>query len=501
MTLYDTFSNPLFTLDLCSLSITQVFDWTEEVSAAELHLQNLLPKLAAVAGVPSLSYVSIQNQGNYMVELPASRMEVPQGWGKVCGTKQVCRYHPLEVKEGMAALARAQEHLAAATTVAWQQLLADFSAQHHAACREAVSAVAQLDALLSLAQLAATPDYCRPQFVEDDQPAQLVISDGKHPMLDLALDGRAVPNSLELRWDGVRAAVITGPNMGGKSVLIRQAALTIIMAQLGSWVPATACQLSVFDGVFSRMGATDCLLQGRSTFAEELGDASHILASATNRSLVIMDELGRGTATHDGVAIATATLGYLVTHKQCLTLFVTHYPEVAALARHGSSDNSSGGTSSSDDSGARPAAAPATVDTANAAAAAAGSISAGADTAATKEPPSSSGSSGVLHHHVAVYHMSYVRHDPAPSEIFDPNTAAVGAVKNATTQNVSVPVITFLYKLAAGAADESFGLNVAQVSSWYRGKTPHLFTSKRYKLAICLSNTICAMYRHYVFLC
>eukprot|EP00775_Hariotina_reticulata_P004121 gene4121-4367_t len=286
------------------------------VAAAEAHLQGLLPSLAAAAGVAVLDYVSIQNQGSFL--------------GGDSWLVGVWAMYLLLLGPGVPS----------------SSLIASGRGFGGSEVKSAVAAVAQLDALHALATVAGSTGYCRPEIIpsqeEGGRPQQLVISDGKHPMLDLALDGRAVGNSIDLRWDGVRAAVVTGPNMGGKSVLIRQAALTVIMAQVGSWVPAAFCQLSVFDGVYCRMGASDSLLQvkgegagsgqGRSTFAEELGEASHILSSATNRSLVIMDELGRGTATHDGVAIASATLQYLVSQRQCLSLFVTHYPEVAAAA-------------------------------------------------------------------------------------------------------------------------------------------------------------------------
>jgi len=160
----------------------------------------------------------------------------------------------------MAALARAQEQLAATCSSSWQQLLYSFSStsSSFAAVRAAVAAVAQLDALHALATVAGSTGYCRPEFApsleEGGEPQHLVLHDGKHPMLDLALDGRAVGNSIKLQWDGIRAAVVTGPNMGGKSVLIRQAALTVIMAQVGEPVSQTTKKTAIQSCVCIRCG-------------------------------------------------------------------------------------------------------------------------------------------------------------------------------------------------------------------------------------------------------
>lgn len=166
--------------------------------------------------------------------------------------------------------------------------------------------------------------------------ARLLVRGARHPMLELALGGEFVPNDIALgeQADGrPRALVLTGPNMGGKSCYIRTAALIAIMAQLGSFVPAQRAELTPLDAVFTRMGASDSLALGRSTFLEELGEASSILAQATPWSLVILDELGRGTSTEDGVAVALATLEHLARETRCLSLFVTHYPEIPAAVR------------------------------------------------------------------------------------------------------------------------------------------------------------------------
>jgi len=140
-----------------------------------------------------------------------------------------------------------------------------------------------------------------------------------------------VPNDLHLSHDSTRALLVTGPNMGGKSSYVRSAALIAIMGQIGSYVPATEARLGMLDAVFTRMGAFDNMLKGESTFMVELNECSDILKSATPRSLIILDELGRGTSTFDGVAIAEAVLDYITRDLQSLTLFITHYQHLAKL--------------------------------------------------------------------------------------------------------------------------------------------------------------------------
>nr|KJB52804.1 hypothetical protein B456_008G278000 [Gossypium raimondii] len=174
-------------------------------------------------------------------------------------------------------------------------------------------------------------NYVRPIFMEDNRPVQIQIHAGRHPVLETILQDNFVPNDTILHADREYCQIVTGPNMGGKSCYIRQVALIAMMAQVGSFVPAESATLPVLDAIYSRMGASDSIQQGRSTFLEELSEASQILHSCTANSLVIIDELGRGTSTHDGVAIAYATLHYLLEQKKCMVLFVTHYPKIADI--------------------------------------------------------------------------------------------------------------------------------------------------------------------------
>lgn len=190
--------------------------------------------------------------------------------------------------------------------------------------------IADLDVLQSLAQAAYLNDYVRPALCHD---GKLEIKAGRHPVVEKNLQSaRFVPNDIRLDLQESRFAIITGPNMGGKSTYMRQAAIINIMAQIGSFVPAAEAQVSIVDRVFTRVGASDDLSAGQSTFMVEMLELANILHCATNKSLVILDEIGRGTSTYDGLSIAQAVSEYLYDKIKARTLFATHYHELTALA-------------------------------------------------------------------------------------------------------------------------------------------------------------------------
>ena len=194
--------------------------------------------------------------------------------------------------------------------------------------------LAGLDCLLALAEAADKNDYHRPEINED---GILVIEDGRHPVIETMIAGeRFVPNSLCLDNTGDQVLIITGPNMAGKSTVLRQVALTVLMAQMGAFVPAKKGRIPLTDRIFTRVGALDNLSQGQSTFMVEMQETANILNSATERSLVIMDEIGRGTSTFDGLSIAWAVAEYLHDLNGCgvKTLFATHYHELTELAKN-----------------------------------------------------------------------------------------------------------------------------------------------------------------------
>lgn len=192
-------------------------------------------------------------------------------------------------------------------------------------------AVATLDVLASLAEVAAQRNYVRPQLHEGDE---IEIRNGRHPVIE-TLGERFVPNDLCVNNTTDRLLIITGPNMGGKSVFLKQAALIIVMAQMGSFVPATSAKIALVDRIFTRVGASDNLARGRSTFMVEMVETSNILNTATPRSLVLLDEVGRGTATFDGLSLAWAIAEYLHDHDRhsAKTLFATHYHEMTELSK------------------------------------------------------------------------------------------------------------------------------------------------------------------------
>ncbi len=197
--------------------------------------------------------------------------------------------------------------------------------------RQTALALAETDVLASFAHVAALRDYCRPQF---DESGDLEIRQGRHPVIELQQftgGERFVPNDLYMNPTTHTILVLTGPNMGGKSTFLRQTALITILAQMGSFVPARAARLSLVDRIFTRIGASDNLARGRSTFMVEMTETAAILHTATRRSLVLLDEVGRGTATYDGLAIAWAAIEYLHQRTRAKTLFATHYFELTEL--------------------------------------------------------------------------------------------------------------------------------------------------------------------------
>jgi len=197
--------------------------------------------------------------------------------------------------------------------------------------QELAARLARLDAMAALAEVAHTRGYCRPRLT---RARGIRIVAGRHPIVEASLPpGSFVPNDYEMDGQEVLLDILTGPNMAGKSTVMRQVALIVVMAQMGCFVPADEAEIGLVDALFTRVGAMDDLAAGRSTFMVEMSEAAEILARATEQSLVILDEIGRGTATYDGVAIAWAMAEYILEHLRCRTLFATHYHELTDLAR------------------------------------------------------------------------------------------------------------------------------------------------------------------------
>src|SRR5213075_729077 len=189
--------------------------------------------------------------------------------------------------------------------------------------------VAELDVLTSLAEAAAKEGYTRPELTDD---FSLEISAGRHPVVERMMPReKFIPNDVSLSED-VRMIILTGPNMAGKSTILRQVGLIVLMAQVGSFVPASKARIGIVDRLFTRVGASDSLVRGQSTFMVEMSETSAILHTATQRSLVLLDEIGRGTSTYDGISIAWAVSEHLHDSVKCKTIFATHYHELTQLA-------------------------------------------------------------------------------------------------------------------------------------------------------------------------
>ncbi|XP_055017861.1 DNA mismatch repair protein Msh3 isoform X2 [Boleophthalmus pectinirostris] len=372
--------------DLSGFPVLQ--DRKEQIQAVFSEIQEHIYEVRMLLKNPSLSYKTVSGQ-EFLIEVRNSQVStIPTDWTIVSSTKTMVRYHSPFLVEHYKKLQQLREQLQLDCQREWIRFLDQFG-EHYHTIKRAISHLATMDCLFSLAEVAKQGDYCRPVVNSSDQ--LIMIRNGRHPIIDLLMGEQSqyVPNDTELQIDSRRAMVITGPNMGGKSSYIRQVALICIMAQMGSYVPATEARLGLLDGIYTRMGASDNIYSGRSTFMHELSEASDIIFRATERSLVILDELGRGTSTHDGIAIAYATLEYFITQVKSFTLFVTHYLLLSELEQ-------------------------------------------------------------LYPQHVFNCHMAFLINDPDVASADD---------------EVRPEFITFLYQLTGGAAERSYGLNVARLAN------------------------------------
>ena len=242
------------------------------------------------------------------------------------------RFTTPELKEYESKILDAQEKIVEIERRLFAELRSSIAAEARR-IRQTALALAEVDVLATLAHTAALGNYCRPRF---DESSDIEVVEGRHPVIERQESAgggeRYVPNDLYLNSTTHTVLVLTGPNMGGKSTYLRQAALTVILAQMGSFVPARSARLGIVDRVFTRIGASDNLARGRSTFMVEMTETAAILNTATPRSLILLDEVGRGTSTYDGLAIAWAAVEYIHSHTRAKTLFATHYFELTELA-------------------------------------------------------------------------------------------------------------------------------------------------------------------------
>ena len=289
-------------------------------------------------GIGSLK-VKFNSIFGYYIEISRANLHLsPADYERKQTLVNAERFTTPELKEYESKILDAQEKIVEIERRIFAELRSAIAAEARR-IRQTALALAEVDVLGCLAHIAALRNYCRPRFDEQEKPedvGDLEIVEGRHPVIELqelaAGSERFVPNELFLDSSTHNIIVLTGPNMGGKSTYLRQAALIVIMAQMGSFVPARAVRLGIVDRVFTRIGASDNVARGRSTFMVEMTETAAILHTATARSLILLDEVGRGTSTYDGLAIAWAAVEYLHARVHAKTLFATHYFELTELA-------------------------------------------------------------------------------------------------------------------------------------------------------------------------
>jgi DNA mismatch repair protein MutS len=298
----------------------------------------LEPRERERTGIKSLKVGYNRIFGYYLEVSRANGSRVPDDYERRQTLTGGERYVTPELKEHEARVLHAEEQIEALEGEIYARLLDDLAGYQERLLATS-AAVAQVDVLLSLAEVAVRRGYARPELTEG---TEFDVRGGRHPMLEGALDGHEfIPNDVffdssadggELGEQGVRVLLLTGPNMAGKSTYLRQVALIALLAHVGSFVPAEFARIGIVDRIFTRVGAEDDLAAGLSTFMLEMLETAFILRHATERSLVALDEVGRGTSTRDGLAIARAVIEYLHDQVRARTLFATHFHELAALA-------------------------------------------------------------------------------------------------------------------------------------------------------------------------
>jgi DNA mismatch repair protein MutS len=292
-------------------------------------ISHLQEREIAATGIKSLK-VRYNSVFGYFIEVTKSNLaNVPAHYTRKQTTVGGERFITPELKEMEAKVLGADDR---AQNLEYQlfQKLRDETLREIEPIQRTADAIAVLDVLCALAETARLFCYCRPELSDS---LRLMIKDGRHPVLDQNLvDEKFVPNDTELDGENIRMVIVTGPNMAGKSTYIRQVALIVLMAQIGSFVPAESAEVGLVDRIFTRVGASDDLARGQSTFMVEMNETANIINNATERSLVILDEIGRGTSTFDGLSIAWSVAEFLYEKIKARSLFATHYHELTKLA-------------------------------------------------------------------------------------------------------------------------------------------------------------------------
>ena len=304
--------------------LDRLIDLTTE---GERFLIELETREREATGIPSLK-VKYNRVFGYFIEISSANLKnAPAHYQRKQTMAGGERFFTEELKKFEEEILSAASRQKALEAKLFAELLEDLAAASGASKRLSET-VAELDALLSLSFLASRPGW---SFPEIDESRDLVLKGARHPVVEASLGGAFVPNDLELSPDQARTLIITGPNMGGKSTLMRQTALVILLGQTGAPVPAMHARWGIFHSLYTRIGAQDAIAKGQSTFMVEMVELAHILNHADERSFVVLDEIGRGTSTYDGMSVAQAALEFLHEKSGARIVFATHYHELTAL--------------------------------------------------------------------------------------------------------------------------------------------------------------------------
>jgi DNA mismatch repair protein MutS len=304
-------------------------EWIVLTRAGKEWFQQHGDTLRSETGISSLK-IRFNNVFGYFIEVTKANLHrVPDSWLRKQTLVNAERYYTPELKEYEEKVLHAQDRRVSLEQSLFESLrdtLSSFTTR----IRTTAAVAARLDVLAALAEVAHRQRYVRPELHDG---TEIQLENARHAVIETLLpEGEFVPNSITIDQERNQLVIITGPNMAGKSTTMRQVALIVLMAQMGGFVPAEAARIGLVDHLFTRVGASDNLTQGQSTFMVEMVETAQILANATDKSLIIVDEIGRGTSTYDGVSIAWAVAEYIHDQVGARTLFATHYHELTELA-------------------------------------------------------------------------------------------------------------------------------------------------------------------------
>lgn len=300
----------------------------EQIALVESNLDIELEEIRGFLKRPQLQFVT-NLKDTHLIEVRNGKAvdSLPSDWLKISGTKSVSRFRTPKVSSLHKQLQYHNDMVLKASDECFNNFLKEVDS-HYEYFHKIVANMANFDCLLALSS-AAENGYVRPNLL-DEQLIHLKLA--SHPILAKTSNGNYVPNDVDISYDKDRVLIITGPNMGGKSSYVKQIALLAIMTQIGCLLPCSSATMGIFDSIFIRMGASDNILKGKSTFMVEMLEASNVVKNYTPKSLIILDEIGRGTGTSDGIALAYSILRYIIEDpKKPLTLFITHYPSLHVL--------------------------------------------------------------------------------------------------------------------------------------------------------------------------